>query len=149
MLNVGSTHQRKNILTILKVLETLIKKGLPVRLWKVGSDFTAEQQAYIGDRQLESQITSLGYPDQETLIELYNAADLLLAPSLYEGFELTILEAIEAELEQNPIPNFKFIYFTLPFWQMGQSGQQRVKELYSWQAKGKQLCQTYQQIVER
>ncbi len=33
--------------------------------------------------------------------------------------------------------------------QMGQAGQQRVKELYSWQAKGKQLCQTYQQIVER
>ncbi len=94
LLNVGSTHQRKNIFTILKVLETLMKKGLPVRLWKVGSDFTAEQQAYIGDRQLESQITCLGYPDRETLIELYNAADLLLAPSLYEGFGLTILEAM-------------------------------------------------------
>ena len=94
LLNVGSTHQRKNIFTILKVLETLIKKGIPVRLWKVGSDFTAEQQAYIRDRQLESQITCLGYPDRETLIELYNAADLLLAPSLYEGFGLTILEAM-------------------------------------------------------
>lgn len=33
--------------------------------------------------------------------------------------------------------------------QMGQAGQQRVKELYTWQAKGKQLCQTYQQIVDR
>ena len=94
LLNVGSTHQRKNIFTILKVLETLIQKGLPVRLWKVGSNFTAEQQAYICDRQLESQITCFGYPDRETLIELYNAADLLLAPSLYEGFGLTILEAM-------------------------------------------------------
>jgi glycosyltransferase involved in cell wall biosynthesis len=94
LLNVGSTHQRKNIFTILKVLETLMKKGLSVRLWKVGSNFTAEQQAYIEDRQLESQITCLGYPDRETLIELYNAADLLLAPSLYEGFGLTILEAM-------------------------------------------------------
>jgi glycosyltransferase involved in cell wall biosynthesis len=33
--------------------------------------------------------------------------------------------------------------------QMGQSGQQRVKQLYSWQVKGKQLSQTYQQIVDR
>jgi glycosyltransferase involved in cell wall biosynthesis len=94
ILNVGSTHQRKNIFTILKVLEALIKKGLTVRLWKVGSDFTAEQQVYISDRRLEPYITYLGQPERETLIELYNAADLLLAPSLYEGFGLTILEAM-------------------------------------------------------
>jgi glycosyltransferase involved in cell wall biosynthesis len=94
LLNVGSTHQRKNIFTILKILEVLIQRGLSVRLWKVGGDFTTEQQDYIRDRQLASQITCFGYPDQETLIELYNAADLLLAPSLYEGFGLTILEAM-------------------------------------------------------
>jgi glycosyltransferase involved in cell wall biosynthesis len=94
LLNVGSTHQRKNIFTIFKVLETLIARGLSVRLWKVGDDFTAEQQAYIREHQLESQITYFGYPDRQTLIELYNAADLLLAPSLYEGFGLTILEAM-------------------------------------------------------
>jgi glycosyltransferase involved in cell wall biosynthesis len=46
---------------------------------------------------------------------------------------------VMVELGQNP----KFCN------QMGQSGQQRVKELYSWQAKGKQLSQAYQQIVKR
>jgi glycosyltransferase involved in cell wall biosynthesis len=94
LLNVGSTHQRKNILTILKVLEVLKDKGLPVRLWKVGSDFTAEQKQFIRDRSLEKHITFLGQPDKDTLLQLYNAADVLLAPSLYEGFGLTILEAM-------------------------------------------------------
>ncbi len=94
LLNVGSTHQRKNILTILRVLETLSEKGLSVRLWKVGDDFTTEQKAYIRDRQLEDKITWFKQLDRETSIELFNAADVLLAPSLYEGFGLTILEAM-------------------------------------------------------
>ena len=94
LLNVGSTHQRKNIETILKVLETLRQKSISIRLWKVGSDFTPPQKAYISARQLESCITWIPQPDRETLIELYNAADILLAPSLYEGFGLTVIEAM-------------------------------------------------------
>ena len=94
LLNVGSTHQRKNMETILQVLEVLRNKNVPVRLWKVGSEFTAKQKAYISDRQLESCITFIPYPDRTTLVEIYNAADILLAPSLYEGFGLTILEAM-------------------------------------------------------
>ncbi|WP_036477640.1 glycosyltransferase family 1 protein [Myxosarcina sp. GI1] len=94
LLNVGSTHQRKNILTILKVLETLRERDILARLWKVGSDFTVEQKKYICEHHLESQINFLGQPDKKMLIALYNAADTLLAPSLYEGFGLTILEAM-------------------------------------------------------
>lgn len=94
LLNVGSTHQRKNILTIVQVLEVLKNFGRSVRLWKVGSEFTTAQQAYIKNRNLEANIIYFGQPKQETLIELYNAADLLIAPSLYEGFGLTVLEAM-------------------------------------------------------
>lgn len=45
-------------------------------------------------------------------------------------------EAIEAELAINPVPNLKFIYFTLPFWQdslrWGQSGAMQI-HYYLWQ----------------
>ncbi|MEO0924333.1 MAG: glycosyltransferase family 4 protein [Cyanobacteria bacterium J06643_13] len=45
-------------------------------------------------------------------------------------------EAIEAELESHPIPNLKFVYFTLPFWQdslrWGQSGAMQI-HYYLWQ----------------
>ena len=45
-------------------------------------------------------------------------------------------DAIEAELARNPIPNLKFVYFTLPFWQdslrWGQSGAMQI-HYYLWQ----------------
>ena len=45
-------------------------------------------------------------------------------------------EAIEAELERNPIPSLHFVYFTLPFWQdslrWGQSGAMQL-HYYLWQ----------------
>jgi glycosyltransferase involved in cell wall biosynthesis len=94
LLNVGSTHHRKNILTVLKVVKYLKEQGLPVCLWKTGSKFTLDQQAFIKQHHLERQIIHLGNPDKEMLLKIYNAADILLAPSLYEGFGLTIVEAM-------------------------------------------------------
>lgn len=94
LLNVGSNHQRKNILTVLKVVEAIADKAIPVRLWKLGDDFTTEEKHFIQDYGLEPYISFLGKPDREALISFYNAADVLLAPSLYEGFGLTILEAM-------------------------------------------------------
>ncbi|MGB8698472.1 MAG: glycosyltransferase, partial [Thermosynechococcaceae cyanobacterium] len=41
LLNIGSTHQRKNILTVLQVLKMLKDRGEPVRLWRTGGDFMA------------------------------------------------------------------------------------------------------------
>lgn len=94
ILNVGSTHQRKNIITVLKVVKAIADRGFPVRLWKIGDDFTIEQKQFISDQTLSKHITFLGKLDREALICFYNAADVLLAPSLYEGFGLTILEAM-------------------------------------------------------
>lgn len=94
LLNVGSCHPRKNIITVLRVLQLLKEQGLPIQLWKTGDDFTDEQKQFIYSHQLQQCITYLGKPNKQTLIQIYNAADLLLAPSLYEGFGLTILEAM-------------------------------------------------------
>ena len=94
LLNVGSTHQRKNILTVLRVLKDLKEQGFPICLWKTGDRFTQEQQAFIQAHDLESYIFNLGNPDKARLVQIYNAADVLLAPSLYEGFGLTIVEAM-------------------------------------------------------
>lgn len=94
LLNVGSTHLRKNILTVLKVLKLLKEKGFPVCLWRTGDNFTKEQKAFIQEHDLESSIFDLGKPDKARLVQIYNAADVLLAPSLYEGFGLTVVESM-------------------------------------------------------
>ncbi|MBD2296494.1 glycosyltransferase family 4 protein [Anabaena sphaerica FACHB-251] len=98
LLNVGSTHQRKNIITVLKVLKTLKDQGLSVRLWRAGGKFTAEQITFIKKHNLQQDILDFGTADKNILIQLYNAADILLAPSLYEGFGLTIIEAMACGL---------------------------------------------------
>lgn len=94
LLNVGSNHPRKNITTILQVIQHLKTKQIPIQFWKVGADFTPEQQAWIQAHDLQSSVTYLGKPDQPTLMQLYNAADMLLAPSIHEGFGITLLEAM-------------------------------------------------------
>lgn len=94
LLNVGSNNARKNISGILAVVATLRDKGIPVHFWKVGADFNAEQKKFMQVRGLDSCVSYLGQPDETSLIQIYNAADCLMAPSLYEGFGLTILEAM-------------------------------------------------------
>ncbi len=96
LLNVGSDHPRKNVLTILKTVEVLKQRGLSVCFWKVSADFTDEQKAFIHAHGLASCVSYLGKPAQSELVQLYGAADILIAPSLHEGFGLTLLEAMAA-----------------------------------------------------
>lgn len=91
LLNVGSNHPRKNLDTILQVVQRLAPQ-ISVQLWKVGADFTPAQKEAIAHYDIP--VTYLGHPDQATLRQIYNAADLLLAPSTHEGFGLTLLEAM-------------------------------------------------------
>ncbi|WP_242021386.1 glycosyltransferase family 1 protein [Nodosilinea sp. FACHB-141] len=98
LLNVGSTHQRKNILGILNALHILTTQGVDACLWRVGDAFTPEHQQFVETQGLSSLIYDLGKPNRQQLIEIYNSADCLLAPSLYEGFGLTVLEAMACGL---------------------------------------------------
>jgi len=94
ILNVGSSHLRKNVESILQALAILHDRGAKVHFLKAGSDFEADQKALIQTHQLEQHVTYLGEPDDRSLVEIYNIADALVAPSLYEGFGLTVLEAM-------------------------------------------------------
>lgn len=94
LLHVGTNHHRKNVETVFKVVEALVKLNIPVRLWKVGEDFYPEQKQYIQENNLTKYITFVNCPSREDVIKFYNAANILIAPSLYEGFGLTVLEAM-------------------------------------------------------
>lgn len=94
LLNVGSNHPRKNVFTALKVLKVLRDQGVSAHFLKTGADFTTEQRTFLQAHHLTDCATYLGKPDRSSLVEIYNAADILLAPSLYEGFGITLLEAM-------------------------------------------------------
>ncbi len=93
-LNVGSNHPRKNVLTVLKALALLRQQNAPVHFIKAGADFTSEQKTFIDRQNLTDRVSYIQKPDKETLVGLYGVADALVAPSHYEGFGITPLEAM-------------------------------------------------------
>ncbi len=97
LINVGSTQPRKNIETVLRSLAKLVhqeNESKKVHLIKAGAAFTDEQAALIEREGLQPYITHIQNPDKATLVKLYSLANVLVAPSLYEGFGITILEAM-------------------------------------------------------
>lgn len=59
--------------------------------------------------------------------------------------------AIEAELAVNPVPNLRFVYFTLPFWKdsmsLGQSGAMQI-HYYLWQIQAYFVAKKLHQEIE-
>jgi glycosyltransferase involved in cell wall biosynthesis len=96
VLSVGSLEPGKNRTTLLKAFAGLrcrdVEHKLVVagqRAWKYGDDFRLAEE--LG---LKGQVIFTGYVPPEDMPALYNAADLFVFPSLYEGFGLPVLEAM-------------------------------------------------------
>jgi glycosyltransferase involved in cell wall biosynthesis len=90
----GSVTPRKNILRMLKAFNE-IKDKIPHNFYLTGN---AEWKMsivskYIKENDLYKRVIKIGFVDEDDLPKIYNLADLLLFPSLYEGFGLPILEA--------------------------------------------------------
>jgi len=94
LLTVGSIHPRKNTDNILKAVKILVERGFPLHFLKAGAEFSSEQKHFIASHGLHQHISYIGKPDKSTLIQIYGTADILLTPSVGEGFGMTILEAM-------------------------------------------------------
>lgn len=84
-LTVGTRWPRKNMQLAIAAVEGL-GESLPHRLALTG-------KAGWGEGELGSRTVPLGYVGERQLSALYSCADVFLAPSHYEGFGLTLLEA--------------------------------------------------------
>jgi glycosyltransferase involved in cell wall biosynthesis len=99
ILNVGALEPRKNLprlfeaYRILKDRYRITHKLVIVgpRGWKDQDVFDSVQRLDLAD-----SVVFMGYVPNETLNLLYNHAELLVYPSLYEGFGLPPLEAMSA-----------------------------------------------------
>jgi hypothetical protein len=76
------------------ILHVQQRLGRPVRFRKVGSDFTTAQQELIGSLGIAGSIDHLGTLSNDQLPRAYADSDILVMPSLHEGFGLPILEAM-------------------------------------------------------
>ncbi len=102
VVTVGSINSRKNLLGIVKALETIAPDMRPL-LVAVGNGRGYRQlvERYINEHGLRPYVRiETGIHDVETLQALYTTATCLLYPSFYEGFGLPV---VEASLQQCPV----------------------------------------------
>jgi glycosyltransferase involved in cell wall biosynthesis len=87
LLFVGALDSRKDPRALLKAWEVARAAGADVDLVVAGGGSRQAPSSMGGARQL-------GYLDLPALVDLYSAATCLVFPSRYEGFGLTLLEAM-------------------------------------------------------
>jgi glycosyltransferase involved in cell wall biosynthesis len=96
VLTVGQISPRKNLQTVLRAFNKLKDKLPNLQLITVGGngwdyDKVKEQVKVLG---LENRVHFLGYVSDDLLRLLYRKAVVFVYPSLFEGFGLTVLEAM-------------------------------------------------------
>jgi len=97
ILHVGILRPRKNVLTLLKAFNKLRSDySSRVKLVLVGrAGFKSDSLfRFIADQNLSEEVIHLNYIPDKDLMYLYNAAEVLVFPSLYEGFGLPTIEAM-------------------------------------------------------
>jgi len=88
---------RKNVLLLLKAFKLLCEKHKkPVKLVLVGSGNQLKFKEIVDSFGIGQSVIFLGHVKDEILRKCYVACDVLVSPSLLEGFGLTILEAMAA-----------------------------------------------------
>jgi glycosyltransferase involved in cell wall biosynthesis len=97
VLYVGSEQPMKNFLTLLKAFAVIRQRIPDVKLVKVGQpEYQAEREAailLIKQLGLEKDVIFLGHMGEELPL-VYNACDLFVFPSRFEGFGFPPLEAM-------------------------------------------------------
>jgi len=92
LLNVGSIEERKNLLTILKVLKELPSQKLVVI--GNGKAYKIKCLRFIAEHNLSDRVLFLTELNLEEMAAIYQSADILIYPSIFEGFGIPILEAL-------------------------------------------------------
>jgi glycosyltransferase involved in cell wall biosynthesis len=94
LLLVGNDLRNKGLSTLLQALTQC--RDLPWHLCVVGSDSSADYSTEIEQRQLQSRVTLAG--ETADILTCYSAADIYVAPSLEDSFNLPALEAMACGL---------------------------------------------------
>lgn len=95
LLSVGTIEPRKNLLLTVKALAQLDSN---VQLVVVGkpTGYINEIKHYLTARQLTARVTFLDNVEFDDLSAVYQLASVFIYPSVYEGFGIPVLEALNS-----------------------------------------------------
>ncbi len=102
LLYIGANEDRKNIYFLINAFKEIKSKYPELRLKLVGYNFgdnnnphTKAQKELVNSLSLTGKVDFIGFVKDTEKVKLYQEAILFAFPSLYEGFGLPILEAMQ------------------------------------------------------
>lgn len=102
ILYLGTDYPHKNMKNLLIAFAMVADREemKDYRLVWAGNSYYAKGKQYFKEyiEPIKDKFVSLGHFDDEKVALLYNAADIFVFPSLYEGFGLPVLEAFACEV---------------------------------------------------
>lgn len=140
ILFVGNIKKHKGLNTLLDAFKIVLSRGIKTKLMIVGNS----ENFRTGDSEIWQQIASCpkdsvvftGRITDSELKEIYAKAKVLVQPSLYEGFGMPPLEALnlDTDVVLSDIPVFKEIYkdFPVTFFKCQDSADLAQKLLDNW-----------------
>jgi glycosyltransferase involved in cell wall biosynthesis len=99
ILNVGTIEERKNVLILVKALALLPKEiRIPLVIVGRGTDYAEKVVAFAKEAGISDWLIMLHTVAFEDLPGVYQGAKVFVYPSLFEGFGIPIVEALESEV---------------------------------------------------
>ncbi|MCT4618902.1 MAG: glycosyltransferase family 4 protein [Marinisporobacter sp.] len=100
LLHVGSIHMRKNIPTIFRAFKEVLKSYKDLTLLMIG-DYEGKREGYYlklkeyaKSLNIDENVLFLGKVSYEHMLYFYNGAKCMINISSYEGFPLSVVEAM-------------------------------------------------------
>ena len=140
ILFVGNIKKHKGLSTLLKAFKLVLSHGIHTKLMIVGN----KENFRTGDDEIWEQISNFpsdavtftGRISDSELNEVYAKAKVLVQPSLYEGFGMPPLEALnlDTDVVLSDIPVFKEIYngFPVTFFKCQDADDLAQKLIQNW-----------------
>jgi glycosyltransferase involved in cell wall biosynthesis len=96
VLYLGRLQARKNLTRVVEAFAKVRRAGLPSKLVLAGKQDSLFEPvlARIRELQMENDVLLPGFLPAEDVPLFYNAAEVFIYPSLYEGFGLPVVEAM-------------------------------------------------------
>lgn len=95
ILNVGTIEKRKNVLELIKSIETI---DFPLVIVGKKTRYFKEIEEYTNTKKLNNRIVYIENISTDDLVGIFQNAKLFVYPSIYEGFGIPIIEAFYSRI---------------------------------------------------
>ncbi len=173
ILSVGRIHYSKGFQDLLLAFSRLppnVRKNIIIAIVGPDAGFKSELEKIVKRKKIEKNVIFTGEISEKLKLSAYEACDLFVLPSYWEGFGITIIEAMAKDklvLARNTggqkwiVPEKSFLFNSIA--ELSQkilhiyagklkkrlNYKEIVKENYTWDKIVKKLIKIYEEVVEK